>query len=105
MILLDPWIHRYAILKGYESEKLSLLCEDVLRLQCERLEKPCAPMEIVEQLVQKFDMVKYSNGSIGYEMEEFINHKLGLMIGDLLRVKGYNILYASASSARPPLAI
>jgi len=39
-ILSDPWLHRKAILDGFESEKVSRLVEDMLTVQLERLKRP-----------------------------------------------------------------
>jgi len=36
-ILADPYLHREAILRGVESENLSLLIEDMLTIQRDKL--------------------------------------------------------------------
>jgi len=59
-ILNDPWLHRKAILEGFESEKISRLIEDMLRVQLERLKRPDITAECLDAKLRQTKQIQYA---------------------------------------------
>jgi hypothetical protein len=68
-ILADPYLHRMAILEGFESEKVSMLVEDMLRVQLHSLKRPNATDEQFRKVLNKTKYIKYAWSPADYQLE------------------------------------
>lgn len=100
-MLRDPILHRFAIYYGISVEKLSILAEDHLIAQMLGLPIPDIPAPAMATLLLYSKYVKHHNDEVGYHMEDFVDHKVGMTIGTLMDLlKLGKIIMLSGKSAQ-----
>lgn len=101
MMLFSPYLHRRAILEGLLSEGISLLVEDLIRVQLDRLERPHITDELEQEILSLTDSVRYAHSNSEYTMEAFVNMKLGWTVRTLLDLIARDVICGSRQITGP----
>jgi len=90
-----PFLHKFAMLEGFASEGVSVLVEDLLRVQLSRLEKPDVTEEKMRRAIEGFDMILHAQCDQKYTMEAYVDHRLGWTANTLLNLISRDVILGS----------